>query len=347
MIERWAVWALLACAADAAVADEYRPAFLEIRQTAAEDFDVLWKVPAQGDRRLSLYVKFSSDVQLISPVRTELVNGAFLERYRISRSGGLGGAEIAIEGLSGLATDVLVRIEHLDGHTRFERMAAANPAMLVGDKPTRLDVARTYTFFGIEHILEGQDHLLFVACLVFIARTARRILVTITGFTIAHSITLSLAALDVVTLPIPPIEAVIALSIVFLAREITLNRRDTLTWRYPIFVSGSFGLMHGFGFAAALGEVGLPQHEIPAALFAFNVGVEIGQVLFVGAIMLFVWMLIALIGSVVRLRVSDGLVGSGRIQPVEIFMHLEKPVAIGVGSIAIFWTIERFAGFWS
>lgn len=345
---RFAVFVLLLCIADVAVSDEYRPAFLEIRQTDVGAFDVLWKVPAQGDLRLGLYVRFASDVHVTSPVRGELVRGAFLERYTISHADALAGTEIVIEGLSGAATDVLVRIERLDGSSLVERLVAASPSLVVGEAPARMDVARTYTFFGIEHILEGTDHLLFVACLVLIARTKRRILITITGFTIAHSITLSLAALDVVKLPIPPIEAVIALSIVFLAREIALNRRGTLTWRYPIAVSGSFGLLHGFGFAAALGEIGLPQTEIPAALFAFNIGVEIGQLLFVCAIVLVIWIVVALSGGFVRLGPS----GSGKseltsqIQSVRIIELLEKPMAYGVGGVALLWTIERFSAFW-
>ncbi|NKB34881.1 MAG: HupE/UreJ family protein [Pseudomonadales bacterium] len=327
-------------------ADEYRPAFLEIRETSAENFDVLWKVPAQGDMRLSLYVRFPAEVQVTRPPRAEIINGAFIERYSIRRDGGMAGAEIVIEGLSSSGTDVLVRIEGLDGSSLVERLAAANPSMVIGAAPTRFEVARTYTLFGIEHILEGIDHLLFVACLVLIARTPRRILITITGFTIAHSITLSLAALELVRLPIPPIEAVIALSIVFLAREIALNRKDTLTWRYPIAVSGSFGLLHGFGFASALGEIGLPQTEIPAALLAFNVGVEIGQIVFVCAIISLTLFVTYSAGYLARLSPNSHWNQLSLAQPMELVARLEKPVAFAVGSITIVWTIERFSVFW-
>ena len=152
-------------------------------------------------------------------------------------------------------------------------------------------MVKTYLVFGVEHILSGMDHLLFIACLIFIAGTWRRILVTITGFTIAHSLTLTLSALELIRLPVPPIEATIALSIVFLAREIALDRRDTLTWRYPIAVSAGFGLLHGLGFASALKDIGLPQTEIPAALLAFNVGVEIGQIMFVSSMLVVFWLI--------------------------------------------------------
>jgi hydrogenase/urease accessory protein HupE len=194
-------------------------------------------------------------------------------------------------------------------------------------------VATTYLKFGVEHIWQGTDHLLFVACLLFIAGTARRILITITGFTIAHSITLSLAALDWVHIAVPPVEATIALSIVFLDREIILKRQDTLTWRYPIAVSASFGLLHGFGFASALGDIGLPQTEIPAALIAFNVGVEIGQILFVALILLTIWLL-------ARIQQASS------IKLDTLLRKSETIITYGVGSVAMMWTMERVMQFW-
>ena len=147
---------------------------------------------------------------------------------------------------------------------------------LVWRVPLREEVATVavqYTWLGMEHIWIGFDHLLFVLCLIWIAGGIRRILVTITGFTLAHSVTLVLAALEVVSLPVPPIEAVIALSVLFLASEIARGKQDNLTWRYPIAVSSSFGLLHGLGFAAVLGEIGLPQTELVTGLVFFNVGV--------------------------------------------------------------------------
>ena len=328
-----------------AQADEYRPAFLELRQASDEVFEVLWKVPAVGDRRPDLYVRFAADVDTVSPVRASMIGGAYIERFTISSNGGLAGSEIVIEGLSTVSAEVLVRIERLDGTTIVARLLAANPSFVVGDSLSRLEVARTYTAFGIEHILGGMDHLLFIACLVLIAGTGRRILITITGFTLAHSITLTLAALGLVRLPIPPIEAVIALSIVFLAREIALQRRDTLTWRYPIAVSASFGLLHGFGFASALAEVGLPQTEVPAALLAFNVGVEIGQILFVGVIIASVWIMTSIMGA---LRFGD--VAKSRqvrdLKALDWLRRIEKPLAYTVGGITMIWTVERTMVFW-
>ncbi|WP_424286598.1 HupE/UreJ family protein [Eudoraea sp.] len=155
----------------------------------------------------------------------------------------------------------------------------------------QLAVARQYSILGIKHILEGWDHLLFLICLMLVAGIGKKLWITITGFTIAHSITLALSALDVVRLPIPPVEAVIALSVVYLAVEIALQKKDSLTYRYPIAVSSSFGLLHGFGFAAVLSDIGLPQIEVVTSLLFFNVGVELGQIIFVLGILLF-WLFI-------------------------------------------------------
>jgi hydrogenase/urease accessory protein HupE len=327
-------------------ADEYSPAFLELRQSSDEVFEVLWKVPTVGDRRLGLDVRFLPDVDTVSTVRASMIGGAYIERFTISSSGGLAGSEIVIEGLSTVSTEVLVRIERLDGTTIVARLLADSPSFVVGESLSRLEVARTYTVFGIEHILGGIDHLLFIACLVLIAGTGRRILITISGFTLAHSITLTLAALDLVRLPIPPIEAVIALSIVFLAREIALQRRDTLTWRYPIAVSASFGLLHGFGFASALSEIGLPQTEVPAALLAFNIGVEIGQILFVGVIIATVWVITSIMGALSGMEGASSRRVKG-ITSLEWLRRIEQPLAYTVGGITIIWTVERTMVFWS
>lgn len=315
-------------------ADEYRPAYLEFTQTNESTFDMLWKVPAKGKNlRLSLYVVLPADVRTVSEARSAFIGGAYIERSTISREGGLAGIEISIKGLERVSTDVLVRIQRLDGTSETARLNAASRSFVVKGAPQFWGVVNTYLVFGIEHILNGFDHLLFVACLMFIAGTWRRILVTITGFTLAHSITLTLAGLELVRLPIPPIEAVIALSIVFLAREIALNRRDTLTWRYPIAVSASFGLLHGFGFASALADIGLPQTEIPAALLAFNVGVEVGQIAFVATMLLIFWLITKVLKNI-------------EISATNWTHKVEKPMAYSVGGIAMFWTVERVSGFW-
>ncbi|AFP30873.1 HupE/UreJ family protein [Marinobacter sp. BSs20148] len=315
-------------------ADEYRPAYLEFKQTSDNEFNMLWKVPAKGqNRRLSLYVELPSDITKPSETVSAFIGGAYIERSTINRQGGLAGSKIGIRGLERVSTDVLVRIQRLDGSSETARLNARSTSFMVKGAPELWSVVNTYLVFGVEHILEGFDHLLFVACLIFIAGTWRRILITITGFTLAHSITLTLAGLELVRIPIPPIEATIALSIVFLAREIALDKRDTLTWRHPIAVSASFGLLHGFGFASALAEIGLPQTEIPAALLAFNVGVEIGQVVFVASVIL----IFQLITQSLKSLKADS---------ANWVQKIEKPMAYAIGSITMFWTLERVSGFW-
>lgn len=326
--------ALLTLANATAYAHESRPAYLELQQKSKDTYDLLWKTPARGpEMRLGLYVHLPDDSKIIVPTTSSFLGDAFVERSTISRSGGLAGAEIYIEGLSTTRTDVLVRIGRLDGSTQVVRLTPSVPSFVVDAAPTVLGVAKTYLVLGVQHIWKGVDHLLFVACLIMIAGTWRRILITITGFTVAHSITLALAALELVRIPVPPVEATIALSIVFLAREIACKRRDSLTWRYPIAVSGSFGLLHGFGFASALGVIGLPQTEIPSALLCFNVGVEIGQIVFVGVALGLVWSVSCLLRSI-------------EAEPRNWLLRIEKPLAYTVGSVAMYWTIGRTLSFW-
>jgi hydrogenase/urease accessory protein HupE len=230
----------------------------------------------------------------------------------------------------------LFRLQRLSGEKHTAIQGPKEPAWIVPDREGTVSVAKEYLMLGVEHILKGYDHLLFVACLVLIAGTWRRILITVTGFTIAHSITLALAALNLVRVPVPPVEAAIALSIVFLATEIARERRDTLTWRFPIAVAGSFGLLHGFGFASVLSEIGLPQTEIPAALLFFNVGVEVGQVLFV-ALLVGVIATLAVLGVIQR----DGEIGEEGVIP----LHFARPAAYIAGTLAAYWMIDRVAGF--
>ncbi|MBL4828189.1 MAG: HupE/UreJ family protein [Spongiibacteraceae bacterium] len=317
--------------------DEYSSAYLEFKQTSANDFDVLWKVPANiTNKRENLRVQFPTDA-LLTKTRRIVVAGVLTERSSIHRAGGLAGATIEITGLGEVATDVLVRIERLDGSSETARLQSTSSSFVVLGAPQFMDVVNTYVVFGIEHILTGFDHLMFVACLIFIAGVSanrwRRLLLTITGFTVAHSVTLTLAALEWVRMPILAIEASIALSIVFLAREIMVERRDTLTWRYPLVVSATFGLLHGFGFASALREIGLPKGELATALLTFNIGVEIGQILFVLCLILLFTVVSQILKSV---KMTSG----------SMLRMVEKPVALGVGCIAMFWTLERLSGVW-
>jgi hydrogenase/urease accessory protein HupE len=324
---RWLLACLLSCVALAVHADVFRPAYLELREAGVDRYDVMWKVPAQGDMRLAIQVRFPDDTQQLTEPQGMFAGNAFVERWQISRKGGLAGATVGVDGISGGVTDVIVRVERLDGTSQTERLLPQSPQFVVKEKTGTAEVAWSYLVLGVEHILGGIDHLLFVLALLLIVHGARRIFATITAFTIAHSITLVSATLGWVHVPGPPVEAMIALSIVFVASEIVhgLRGKPGLTARAPWVVAFTFGLLHGFGFAGALAEVGLPQKAIPVALFTFNVGVELGQ-------LIFVVFAVAVRAALVRLPV-----------PRREWMPYVAPYAIG--TIAMCWVIERVGAF--
>lgn len=310
-------------------AHELRPAYLELRQTGTDTYDVLWKVPGRGEEmRLGLYVRLPEGTTNLTEPRGTFVGGAYVERWSVRHPGGLTGQTIHIDGLSTTMTDVLVRLERLDGTTQVARLMPTHSSVVVEAAPDHWQVARTYLFLGVEHILSGIDHLLFVLALLFLLRGWRRTVGTITAFTVAHSITLAAATLGLVHVPQKPVEAAIALSIVFVAAEIVhgLQGRPGLTARWPWVVAFTFGLLHGFGFAGALSEVGLPQRAIPLALFLFNVGVEVGQLLFIVAVVT--------LGALLR-----------RTAVVWPAWALRVPT-YAIGTIAAFWTILRVTAFW-
>ena len=277
-------------AAPEAGAHESRPAFLELRQTGQDTYDVLWKVPARGDRRLGLYVRMPEACEIVTEPRGSFSEGAWVERWSIRCAGGLVGEAIHIDGLQSSLTETHVRIASLGGATQIERLMPADPAFVVAASPTRGQLAGTYLTIGIKHILGGVDHLLFVLGLLFLVRRRWMLVKTITSFTVAHSISLAVATLGVAHAPAEILNVLIAMSILFLGPEIVrlVRGEDSLTIRHPWVVAFAFGLLHGFGFASGLTALGLPQSEIPLALLMFNVGVEVGQLGFV-AVLLGVW----------------------------------------------------------
>jgi hypothetical protein len=330
----FAVLALLL--AQPARADELRPGYLELRQTTPNTYSLLFKIPARGeDLRLAIYVKLPEGTTDVSAPRASFGDGAYVERRIIRRDGGLAGHAVAIEGLSATSTDVLVRVETLAGAVQTERLSPTNTVFVVQATPGAGEVAATYLRLGVEHILFGFDHLLFVLALVILVRD-RRVAITVTAFTIAHSITLAAATLGFVNVPGPPVEATIALSIVLVAVEI-LNARagkPSLTARLPWLVAFSFGLLHGFGFAGALAEVGLPHHAIPVALLFFNVGVELGQLAFVAAVLSLTWLL---------RQAASQLLDAAFVK--RAFDRLNVTVAYVIGIVAAYWLVERTAAF--
>lgn len=309
-------------------AHESRPAYLEITEIQPHVYSVIWKRPQQGGRSLALHPVWPDGVRDLTPPTQQLLPTAVLEQRTIAMDGaGLIGQTLSIEGLASTLTDVLVRIQLLDGRTQTTLVKPSSPTFTVQAAQSRWQIAKQYLVLGIEHILGGIDHLLFVLALLLLVSGRWLLLKTITAFTIAHSITLAMATLGFVRVPAAPVEAVIALSILFLASE--LARRKTgqtgLTERYPWVVSFTFGLLHGFGFAGALAEIGLPQKEIPLALFQFNVGVELGQLMFVAA---------ALSVSVLLQKLK-----------VDRFRWAREALVYGIGCVAAFWCIQRVVSF--
>ena len=319
-------------------AHEVRPGFLEIRALGADAFDVLWKVPANGDYRLAMYVKLPAKCKG-APSSGTFTGGAFVERWRAACPGGLIGESVAIDGLSATRTDVLARFIREDATTQTVRLTPEDTSFEVTAEPDAWQVAWTYLLLGIEHILLGIDHLLFVLGLLFLVGSWRRLVATVTAFTLAHSITLAAATLGLVHLPQTPIEAAIALSVMFVAAEILHQARGQsgLTARAPWVVAFVFGLLHGFGFAGALREVGLPQSDIPIALLFFNVGVEVGQLMFIAAVVTVLWLASRLMGKGAQ----------GERGPWQAEALIRTPVAYVVGSTAAFWVVQRVVAFWA
>jgi len=318
--------ALLLALQGVSSAHELRPGFLEITQTGTETYDVRFKVPARGDMRLGLYVRLPDECVDTAPARTERTGAAIVESRVVScPGGGLAERRVSIDGLAGTFTDVVARVELADGGVQGARLTPDQPYFSVVAAPTWLDTARTYFLLGVEHILLGVDHLLFVLALLLLVRNTWMLLKVITAFTVAHSITLAIAALDIVRVPQAPVEAVIALSIMFVAAETLPQRRDghDLANKAPWVIAFAFGLLHGLGFGGALKEIGLPQSDVPLALLTFNLGVEAGQVLFVLAIL-------------------------GLKAIFDRFLELKQPwaraaIGYGIGSLAAVWFVQRVA----
>ena len=312
-----------------ALAHEARPAYMQVTEITPQRYEILWRTPVLSGMRLPVVLRFAQNTHNVTePVIREL-SDSLVERRIIEASGSLTGTRIEIVGLQATITDVLVRVQILNGNYSTTLVRPSKPWIEIATSRSSLEVATAYLMHGIEHILFGYDHLLFVLALILIVRRGRVLLLTITAFTVAHSVTLSLATLGLMHVPGPPVEATIALSILLLACEIIRSDRGqpSLTAKWPWMVAFSFGLLHGFGFASALTDIGLPQGDIPLALFAFNVGVEAGQLIFIAAVL----------GILKCLK---------WISPSALIERHAKSVATyAIGGMATYWFIERLAGF--
>jgi hypothetical protein len=315
-----------------AFAHESRPAYLEIEEVTPHHYRILWRTPTVAGMPLPVMLKLPEETRNVTEPMSQQLSDSRLERQIIDAgAGGLAGKRIEFVGLQATITDVLVRMKTLNGQESTTLVHPSQPWFELSAVPSKLHVAGAYLRLGIEHIWSGSDHLLFILGLMILVKGTRRLVATVTAFTVAHSITLAGATLGFVHVPQQPIEACIALSIVFVASEIIHARQgwQGLTERWPWIVAFTFGLLHGFGFAGALTAVGLPQTAIPVALLFFNVGVEIGQLLFIAAIL----SLMALGRWLIRRAAIPQPAWAWRVAPYSI------------GGVAAFWMIQRIAAF--
>ena len=304
-------------------AHEVRPGYLELRETAPGVFRVLWKKPARGQMILKIDPVFPAVCAVVGIGSETMRSGAYVARATLECPNGITGETIEIAGLEATLTDVLVRVYYLDGQQETHLVQPTKTSAIIGGPSGVLQRIGAYTRLGIEHIALGVDHLLFVLGLLLIVGSPMTLLKTITSFTLAHSITLGIATLGFANAPALPLNAVIALSILFLGPEIVRVWRGetSFTIRHPWVVAFAFGLLHGFGFASGLTAMGLPSNEIPLALLFFNIGVELGQLAFVVFVL--------------------ALVRSFRVLEIRWPRWAELLPGYAVGTLGAFWLIQR------
>jgi hydrogenase/urease accessory protein HupE len=307
-------------------AHEVRPALLQIKQTGSNTYDVVWKIPRKDNLLPVIKPIFPSWFTIMQKDNGIEAGSGALFTMNANSSKDIHGMTISVSGIQESLIDVLVYIEFSNGEKYSLLLQPTKTLATIPFESSYSNTISTYFKLGVEHILFGFDHLLFVQALLLITSGTRKLITTVTAFTIAHSITLSLSALNFAGLPGPPVEAVIALSILFLAVELVKHYqgKKVMSATYPWLVAFLFGLLHGFGFASALANIGLPQKGIPLALGFFNVGVEVGQLLFIGLVLL-------IIAGIKQLNFKRT-----NWQP-----YLAPYV---IGSIAAFWVIERIWG---
>ena len=329
---------LLAIASHAIPANAHalEPGYLQLEFLGGDRWKVFWRKPAVGNRPMQIDPRLPRNCEPRTAPEARFDGRAYAARWIAHCPGGLAGGEIAIAGLASTQTDVLVRYETVEGKAGTKRLTADEASFGIAGKLGPFEVGTGYFSLGVDHILEGYDHLLFVFALMLLIRTPWRLVGAITAFTLAHSLTLAAAVLGWIVVPTPPVEAVIALSIMFLAAELAQRDASRLRFseRYPWIVAFGFGLLHGLGFARALLDIGLPEGELPLALLAFNLGVEVGQLIFVALCIVTGAVLMKLL-PVVRILAQN------KAGPAMM------TTAYAIGGISAFWFIERVAGFWA
>jgi hydrogenase/urease accessory protein HupE len=321
-----AILCLMLFGASLASAHEVRPVYLDIQETAAGQYDVIWRVPVTNGMAPPVTPRFAAGCTARGGLPW-VAGSAAVSRMTLACPAGLAGTTIVLDGLSHTMVDGLVRLQFASGEVATRLVRPADPAFTVPGASGPMDVLRIYVALGTEHILAGYDHLLFVLGMLLYVRRLRALLITLSAFTLAHSITLSLAALGMIHVPPPLTEALIAVSILMLAVELArlTDNQDGAAGFGPVVLAFGFGLLHGLGFAGALSQIGLPAHEIPLSLLGFNIGVELGQIAFVAVLLV--------VGRALR-----GLGPDQRRRAYRFGTYV-------IGSVAAFWSIERIAAF--
>ena len=305
-----------------ATAHEIRAAYLQIHETQPTVYNIMWKVPSNGNRVVDIQPQFDEQFSLTSLGHYTAIEGFVVYRYTLSGERSLSGSGLSITNLSSTTIDTLVTVKLLDGSSHTLLIQPKQNFVQIPVAYSSWQVAGTYTVLGVEHILLGIDHLLFVLALLLIVSGFKTLIKTITAFTAAHSITLAGVALGYFSLPSAPVEVLIALSIMLVCVEAIRQRRGvtSIATQWPWLIAFAFGLLHGFGFAGAILDIGLPQSDAPIALLFFNVGVELGQIAFVVALLL--------VGKLIH-----------KVRPLP--KHAATTASYFVGSIASFWVFER------
>ena len=310
------------------MADEIKLSYLEIKESKSQHYSVLLKLSSKDNQKLPIDMLMPKGCSLTLPKTSHLVNSTYLDRWQMKCNEGLADKTLFIEGLKSTGTDLLLRLELLSGVSHSKLLSPSTSSYHIPKDASSWQIVQTYTWLGITHILLGFDHLLFVFALLLIVKNMRRLLWTVTAFTLAHSLTMAGATLGIVHIPQAPVEAIIALSILFLAMEIIHEKQGKvgLTSLYPWLIAFIFGLLHGFGFAGALAEIGLPQQAITLALIFFNIGVELGQLMFVATVVL--------IAAILQ-----------RLSYLTLLDKLQTTVVYMIGGVSAFWLIERTLSF--
>ncbi|MFT6955356.1 MAG: hypothetical protein ACJAYC_000349 [Halieaceae bacterium] len=324
MVRRIVLLLMTLCVVQFAQAHRFAPSLLKVIETASGQFNMVWKTPAQGTSNIPLRPTWPESCAVSNASPPQMEGTGKVSSWQLSCEfgpEGLIGQQLGVSGLGANQASAMLMITLLDGRIYQEVLSAAEAVFMVPAEPSTGEVMGDYSVLGMEHIWSGIDHLLFVFGLLLLVGGGSRLLWTITAFTFGHSITLSLVTLGYFNYPVALVEFTIALSIFLLAVELTRKGRSDFLWRQPWWLAGCFGLLHGMGFAGALAETGLPQDNVPLALLFFNIGIEIGQIAFIAAVMA-LWF-------VVRQPLAPW---QDRLWPVPVYV---------LGSLSAMWCIER------